>query len=547
MLPYAPETELETHAVTNQPSPLVDLNLYETDVALREAVRREAGDWLDLRASALGEIVGSEAVLALGADANRYPPELVQFDRYGRRLDEVRFHPSYHQLMALAMAHGIHDLAWTEARPDAHLAHAVLLALFTQAEAGTMCPINMTYAAVPALRADPAVGGPWLERLIGGRYDAPLRPIAEKAGITVGMAMTEKQGGSDVRANTTRAEGLGEGLYRLVGHKWFCSAPMSDGFLTLAYAPEGLTCFLAPRIAPDGARNPIHVMRLKDKLGNRSNASSEIEYHGALAWRVGEEGRGVKTIIEMVHHTRLGTISGTLGIMRRALCEAVHHVAGRTAFQKRLIDQPAMTAVIADLAVEYEAAAALVIRVARAFCDTDEPGRALARLAVALAKFRLTKRCPEFVFECMECLGGVGYVEETPLPRYYREAPLNAIWEGSGNVIALDVLRTLAREPAAMEAYVAEVDGARGAHPAIGPALDRRVREARDEHLGEQDARRRVEQMAVLLQASLLARHGPSAVADAFIRSRLLDEGGRCYGALPPGIDLPAIVRRQAA
>jgi putative acyl-CoA dehydrogenase len=546
MLPYAPETELETHAVTNQPSPMIDINLYETDLALREAVRREAGDWLDTRAMALGEIAGSEAVLALGADANRYPPELVQFDRYGRRLDEVRFHPSYHQLMALAMAHGVHDLAWSEQRRDAHVAHAVLLALFTEAEAGVMCPINMTYAAVPALRTDPTVSGPWLERLIGGRYDAPLRPIAGKAGITVGMAMTEKQGGSDVRANTTRAEELGEGLYRLVGHKWFCSAPMSDGFLTLAYAPEGLTCFLVPRIAPGGERNGVHVMRLKDKLGNRSNASSEIEYHGAVAWRLGEEGRGVKTIIEMVHHTRLGTISGTLGIMRRALAEAAHHVAGRRAFQKRLIDQPAMTAVIADLALEYEAAAALVIRVARAFGDTDEAGRAFARLAVALAKFRLTKRCPEFVYECMECLGGVGYVEETPLPRYYREAPLNAIWEGSGNVIALDVLRTLAREPAAIAAYVEEVGASRSAHPAIGPALDALVGDVSGTRPGEAQARQTVERMAVLLQGSLLARHAPGPVADAFIRSRLTNEGGRCYGALPSGIDLAAIIRRQA-
>ena len=360
MLPYAPETELETHAVTNQPSPLVDVNLYDADVALRDAVQREAGDWLDRRASALGAVVGSEAVLALGAEANRYPPELVGFDRYGRRLDEVRFHPSYHALMALATEHRIHDLAWIEDRPDAHVAHAVLLALFTEAEAGTMCPINMTYAAVPALRTEPSVSGPWLDKLIGGRYDAPLRPIAGKAGITVGMAMTEKQGGSDVRANTTRAEDLGQGLYRLIGHKWFCSAPMSDGFLTLAYARDGLTCFLVPRIAPDGERNRLQVMRLKDKLGNRSNASSEIEYHGAVAWRLGDEGRGVRTIIEMVHHTRLGTIAGTLGIMRRSLAEAVHHVSGRTAFQKRLIDQPAMTAVIADLALEYEAAAALV-------------------------------------------------------------------------------------------------------------------------------------------------------------------------------------------
>jgi len=546
MLPYAPETELETHAVTNQPSPLVDVNLYETDLALREAVRREAGDWLDRRAMALGAAVGSETVLALGADANRYPPELVSFDRYGRRLDEVKFHPSYHALMTLATEHRIHDLAWAEERPDAHVAHAVLLALFTEAEAGTMCPINMTYAAVPALRTDLSVSGPWLGKLIGGTYDAPLRPIAGKTGITVGMAMTEKQGGSDVRANTTRAEDIGGGLYRLIGHKWFCSAPMSDGFLTLAYARDGLTCFLVPRIAPDGERNPIQVMRLKDKLGNKSNASSEIEYHGAVAWGLGEEGRGVKTIIEMVHHTRLGTISGTLGIMRRALAEAIHHVSGRTAFQKRLIDQPAMTAVIADLALEYEAAAALVVRVARAFGDTDEAGRAFARLAVALGKFRLTKRCADFVYECMECHGGVGYVEETPLPRYYREAPLNAIWEGSGNVIALDVLRTLARESAALDAYIAEVEHARGAHPSLGPALDRLVQDLTSAPPGEAQARGVVERMALLLQGSLLARHAPGQVADAFIRSRITDEGGRCYGALPSSVDVAAIVGRHA-
>ena len=547
MLPYAPSTELETHAVTNQPTPLVDLNLYETDLALREAVQLHAGDWLDRRASALGAVVGSETVLALGAEANRHPPELMGFDRYGRRLDEVRFHPSYHRLMQLAMEHRIHDLAWAEARPDAHVAHAALLALFTQAEAGVMCPTNMTYAAVPALRTDPAVGGPWLGKLIGGGYDAPLRPIAQKAGISLGMAMTEKQGGSDVRANTTRAEGLGsEGLYRLVGHKWFCSAPMSDGFLTLAYAAGGQTCFLVPRIAPDGERNAIQLMRLKDKLGDRSNASAEIEYHGALAFRLGEEGRGVKTIIEMVHHTRLGTIAATLGVMRRALAEAVHHVAGRTAFQKRLIDQPAMTAVIADLALEYEAAAHLVVRTARAFGDEDAHGRAFARLAVALAKFRLTKRCPDFVYECMECHGGVGYVEETPLPRYYRQAPLNAIWEGSGNVIALDVLRTLAREPAAAEAYIAELEAARGAHAALGPAIDALRRDLAAAPPAEAEARQTVEHMALLLQASLLARHAPGAVADAFIRTRLLGEGGRCYGALPKGVDLAAIVTRQA-
>ena len=353
---HAPSTTLSTHEVSNQPGEFAGRNLFTTDAALREAALREGGAWLEAPLTALGEAAGSEHVLELGEVANRCPPELVSFDRYGRRLDEVRFHPAYHELMALAMNHRIHDIAWAEPRSGGHVAHAALLALFTQAEAGTMCPMSMTYSAVPALRRTPEVGGPWLEKLIGGRYDAPLRPLAEKKGVTIGMAMTEKQGGSDVRANTTRAaplEGGGSRAFRLVGHKWFCSAPMSDAFLTLAYAPGGLSCFLVPRIAPDGERNRIQLMRLKDKLGNRSNASAEIEYHDAYAELIGAEGEGVKTIVEMVHHTRLGTITGTLGIMRMALAQAVHHASGRRVFQKALVDQPAMQAVLADLDVEY--------------------------------------------------------------------------------------------------------------------------------------------------------------------------------------------------
>jgi putative acyl-CoA dehydrogenase len=542
---FAPTTRLATHEVANQPSELIDVNLYTTDLALRDAVRREAGDWLDDRATALGAVVGSEEVLALGEAANRHPPELVAFDRYGRRIDEVRFHPSYHALMTLAMDHQIHDIAWTTGRPGAHVGHAALLAIFTQAEAGTMCPINMTYAAVPALRAQPDVTGPWLARLIGGRYDAALGPLAEKAGVTIGMAMTEKQGGSDVRANTSRAYPLGEGQYRLVGHKWFCSAPMSDGFLTLAYAEGGLTCFLVPRVTPDGERNSVRLMRLKDKLGNRSNASAEIEYHDALALRLGEEGRGVKTIIDMVHHTRLGTIAGTLGIMRMALAQAVNHVTGRRAFQKALIDQPAMTAVIADLALEYEAAAALVMRVARAFDAQDEAGRAYARLIVALAKYWLTKRCANFVYEGMECHGGVGYVEETPMPRLFRESPLNAIWEGSGNVIALDVLRTLHKEPAALDAYAAEIAQAAGGNAALDRAAAQELARARAGGVGEADARRLTERLALVLQGALLVRHAPPAIADAFCVTRLGGEWGLSFGTLPAGVDVSAIVARQ--
>ncbi|WP_114953284.1 isovaleryl-CoA dehydrogenase [Sphingosinicella terrae] len=548
MPPHAPATRLLTHDVANQPDELAGRNLYATDVAFRDAALREGGGWLDPRLDALGAAVGSEAVIELGELANRHPPELRTFDRQGRRLDEVRFHPAYHQLMALAMEHGIHDIAWRAPGAGGHVGHAAMLALFTQAEAGTMCPINMTYAAVPALRSAAAVGAPWAAKLVGGVYDAPLRPIAEKRGISLGMAMTEKQGGSDVRANTTRAhrlDGSGGHAFRLVGHKWFCSAPMSDGFLTLAYSEGGLSCFLVPRIKPDGERNAIHLMRLKDKLGNRSNASAEIEYHDAYAELLGEEGRGVRTIIEMVHHTRLGTIAGTLGIMRMALALAVHHAAGRRAFQKSLIDQPAMRGVLADLAVEYEAAVALTFRVGRAFDGAGEGERAFARLAVAVAKYWLTKRNPGFVYECMECLGGAGYVEESPLPRLFRESPLNAIWEGSGNVIALDILRTLHREPSAFETFMAELALARGADPRLDHAIDALAGLLRAGAPPEAQARMLAERMALVLQASLLARHAPVAVADAFISSRLDDTGGRAFGTLPLTADVTAILARQ--
>jgi putative acyl-CoA dehydrogenase len=547
---HAPRTQLLTHEVLNQPGEFAGRDLYATDTALREAAVREGGAWVEAPLKALGQAVGSEQVLEWGETANRFPPELVTFDRYGRRIDEARFHPAYHQLMALAMEHRIHDIAWTEGRPGGHVAHAALLAMFTEAEAGVMCPISMTYACVPALRRQPDVAGPWLDKLLGGKYDAALKPIAQKAGVTVGMAMTEKQGGSDVRANTTRAfplETPGPGQpYRLVGHKWFCSAPMSDGFLTLAYTDAGLSCFMVPRILPDGERNAIQVMRLKDKLGNKSNASSEIEYHDAYAVLLGEEGRGVSVIIDMVHHTRLDTMAGTLGIMRMGLAQAVHHVSGRRVFQKTLIDQPAMRSVIADLALEYEAAAALTMRVARAFDGTSDEERAFARLAVALGKYWLTKRNPNFIYEAMECHGGAGYVEESPLPRLYREAPLNAIWEGSGNVIALDILRTMAKEPAAVAAYQAEIADARTADARLDAAA-REVEQRLAGGLAETQARWIAERMALVLQGALLVKHAPPAVADAFCATRLAGDWGRSYGTLPAGADVEAIVARQVA
>lgn len=545
---FAPSTRLRTHDVTNQPPDFTGLDLYTTDVALREAALREGGDWLDTPLRDLGEAVGSERVLDLGELANRHPPELIAFDRYGRRIDEVRFHPSYHELMKLAMDHGIHDIAWRGDRPGGHVGHAAMLALFAQAEAGTMCPINMTYASVPALRADPQATKPWLDKLIGGHYDAPLAPIGAKRGITLGMAMTEKQGGSDVRANTTRAHPLESNdsrAFRLVGHKWFCSAPMSDGFLTLAYTDRGLSCFLAPRITPDGERNAIHLMRLKDKLGNKSNASSEIEYHDAYAELLGEEGRGVNVIIDMVHHTRLGTIAGTIGIMRMALAQAIHHTSHRRVFQKTLIDQPAMRAVLADLAVEYEAAVALTMRVARAFDGANDAEGAFARLTIAIAKYWLTKRNPNFVYECMECLGGAGYVEESPMPRLFRESPLNAIWEGSGNVIALDILRTLGREPAALDTFAAELALARGGDDRLDRACDELLHFLRQGLPSEAGARLIAERMALVLQGALLVRHSPPAVADLFVSTRIAGEGGRSFGAIGQATDVNAIVQRQ--
>lgn len=533
--------------VFNQPPPLADYNIYAQDTALREAVQREGGGWVEDEALAFGAVMGRAETLRLGDLANRYPPVLHSFDRFGHRIDEVEYHPAYHDLMKLGVERQTHALPWTCDRPGAHVARVALGFIRHQVEEGTSCPLTMTFAAVPTLRRQPELAAEWEPRVTTSAYDPRFIPADQKQGAIFGMAMTERQGGSDVRANTTRAEPLGGRLYRLTGHKWFCSAPMSDAFLTLAYAPEGLSCFLVPRITREGERNAIHVMRLKDKLGNKSNASSEIEYHGATAELLGEPGRGVNVIIDMVHHTRLGTIAGTIGIMRMALAEAVHHVSGRRAFQKTLIDQPLMQAVVADLAVEYEAAVALTLSVAAAFDGADAESRAFARLAVAVSKYWLTKRCPNFVYEAMECMGGAGYVEESPLPRLFRESPLNAIWEGSGNVIALDILRTLAREPAARDAFFAELAKAKGADPRLDAAIDALAADLGKGLPPEAEARFVAERMALTLQAALLARHAPHAVADAFLATRLGGQGGRSFGAFPAGLDIAAIVARQRA
>ena len=438
---------LHTHEVLNQPQPRAARDFWAEDLPLREQAA-QAGAETDVLAQS-GAAYGTADMLQAAEDARRDPPRLLLFDRSGRRLDEVRFHPGYHTIMETAIAQGFTATAW-EGRAGGHATHAAMTYFMAQLEPGISCPLTMTYAAVPALRHCPDLAAQWAPKLTARSYDPGVKPLSQKGGATMGMAMTEKQGGSDVRANTTRAVRDGE-QYRLIGHKWFCSAPMCDGFLTLAQAPEGLTCFVVPRWLEDGTRNTMHLQRLKEKLGNRANASSEIEYDYALAYRLGDKGQGVKTIIEMVHHTRLDTAVAPAGLMRAALSEAKWWVEGRSAFQRRLIDQPLMQSVMADLALDQEAALALAMGCARAFDGQTDADRAFARIAVALAKYLSNKRAPGVIYEAMECLGGMGYIEETPMPMLYREAPLNSIWEGSGNVICLDILRTLARAPDAAE------------------------------------------------------------------------------------------------
>ncbi len=550
MAPRHPISRLETHEVANQPPPLVDYNLFASDPILRDTVHREGAAWADQRLDVFGAEVGSERVLDQGTAANRFAPELRAFDRFGHRLDEVSFHPAYHELMALGIEHEVHSIAWGADRPGGHVAHTALEYLLIQAEAGVCCPLTMTYAAVPLLRRQPKLADHWERATLSTRYDARAIPAGEKHGLTIGMAMTEKQGGSDVRANTTRARALGAGphgeAYALTGHKWFCSAPMSDAFFTLAYADDGLSCFFVPRWQPDGTRNPIHIQRLKDKLGNRSNASAEIEYHDTWATLVGEPGRGVRTIIEMVHHTRLDTALAAAGLMRQAVVQATHHTDHRRAFQKRLADQPLMQSVLADLVLESTAATMMVMRVARAYDEAAESksAGAFARLAVAVAKYWVNKRLPGLAYEAMECLGGAGYVEESIMPRLYREAPLNSIWEGSGNVICLDVLRTIGRAPESLEALLAEIDLAKGGDRRLDLMAERigdLVAEGGEVNL-EQRARVLVEHLALAFQASLLIRHAPPAVADAFCAARLDAGRGLAYGAIPSGLRTEEII-----
>ncbi len=539
-------SSFDTHEVSNQPPPLEGHDVFASDAALAESVEREGAAWALDGLRALGRLAGSPESIEWGRRANRNPPELRTHDRYGHRIDVVDYHPDYHRLMTTAIEHGLHAGPWADDRSGAHVARAAKVITWYQVDGGHICPISMTYSAVPALRHAPDLAAEWEPRLVSSVYDPADRPAAEKAGATCGMAMTEKQGGSDVRVNTTTAAPSPDGSYRLTGHKWFCSAPMSDAFLVLAQAPGGLTCFLMPRWMPDGTRNPIRIQRLKDKLGDRSNASSEIELLDTWAARIGDEGRGVRTIIEMVNHTRLDCVLGSTAVMRQGVAQATWHAAHRSAFGARLDQQPLMVNVLADLAIESEAATLAALRLARAFDadPADEHEQLVKRLVTPVVKYWTCKRAPQHAAEALECLGGAGFVEESDLPRLFRQSPVNGVWEGSGNVICLDVLRALARAPEALDAYWRELDVVAGTDARFDAAAAGLRKELGDLDAIEHRARRVVEAMATVFQASLLLQHSPAAVADAFVASRLGDDSGRAFGTLPTGLDLPAIVER---
>jgi putative acyl-CoA dehydrogenase len=535
-----------THEVTNQ-VPVLTGHDMAADPALLEALHREGAAWAEDELHDIGKLAGSEQAQTWGRVANENPPKLLTHDRVGNRIDEVEFHPYWHDLMDIAVSHGLHAAPWQSDRSGAHVARAAKFLVWAQVEPGHTCPISMTYAAVPALRHNPELSQAYEGLLASTEYDFGLRVPSTKRGLIAGMSMTEKQGGSDVRANTTNAVPSADGTYVLTGHKWFTSAPMSDMFLTLAQAPGGLSCFLLPRVLPDGTRNAIHLQRLKDKLGNKSNASAEIEYDGAVGWLVGEEGRGVRTIIDMVNNTRLDCTLGSASLMRYGSVRATHHSMHRSAFGKNLVDQPLMTNVLADLALEAEAATTVAMRLAgaterAAAGDADE--EAFRRLGLAVTKYWVCKRAPSHAAEALECLGGNGYVEESGMPRLYREAPLSSIWEGSGNVAALDALRAMGKQPESVEAFFTEVGKASGADPRLDDATARLHKELANFEDIEYRARRIVESMALVLQGSLLVRHAPAAVADAFCASRFGGDWGIAFGTLPPGVDTAAIIAR---
>jgi putative acyl-CoA dehydrogenase len=535
------------HDSENQPPPLADYNLFTTNRPLREAVAREGAAWAAEELTRLGARFGSSEVLEWGFLANRHPPILHTHDRFGRRLDVVEYHPAWHSLLELSLENGFHSSSWAAPKPGANVARAAGLSLLIEVEPGIMCPTSVTWASVPALRGNARIAEEWLPRIFSRRYDRRFCPASEKTGALISMGMTEKQGGSDLRTNTTRALPVGPthgpgAEYRLNGHKWFFSVPMHDAFLVTAQAPGGISCFLVPRFLPDGTVNGLHLQRLKDKLGNRANASSEVDFHDAMGVLLSEEGRGIATVIEMAHHSRHECALASAAVMRQALAQALHHAAHRRAFGRVLLDQPMMTDVLADLALESEAATGLAFRLARSFDQHGDPEEtAFRRLVTPAIKYWVCKRCPGFTAEALEVLGGNGYVEESVMPRLYREAPLNSVWEGSGNVMCLDVARALEREPATADAFRRELESSRG-----GDArLDRFASALLDDLVGrEPKDRRLVERMALALAGGLLVRHAPHAVADAFCASRLAGAWSGAYGTLPRGADLPAIVER---
>jgi putative acyl-CoA dehydrogenase len=546
-----PIASLPTHEVTNMPPPIGNQDLFKQDIALQEGVRLYGADWALETLSKFGPAAGAERTMEWANQANRHPPEMRAFDRNGMRINQVDFHPNYHDLMSLAISNDVPTFAWNNPKDGNHVAHGALNYMLNQIEGGVLCPMAMTYAVVPALKQTPSIAEEWLPRLLATEYDCRDIPVSEKTSVTMGMFMTEKQGGSDVRANTTRAHPVGndegEGsAYILSGHKFFCSAPMSDAFLTLAYTDKGLSCFLMPRWRPDGTRNGLFIQRLKDKLGNKSNASSEMELVDAWALMLGEEGRGVRTIIEMVSGTRYYCAVGSAGLMRQALVQALHHANHRTAFQKKLIQQPLMRNVLADLAIESEAATALFLRLGAAISrsEADSAEAALARIGTAVGKYWICKRAPGMIYEAMECHGGPGYIEESILPRLYREAPVNSIWEGSGNVICLDVLRAMHKDPDAITVFMAEVEQAVGGNSRLDNIISQLKVEFGNLTDMETRARRVTEMMALAWQGSLLVRHAPIAVATAFCESRLGDQWSGAYGTLASDTDFEGILNR---
>lgn len=547
--PTQPNYWAETHTVDNQPPALRDTNTYQQDAALREAVAREGAAWAETDIAAFGALTGSQEMIELGFQANENKPVLYTHDNYGHRIDEVRFHPAYHRLMQVSLAHGLHSSHWTDPRPGAHVARAAKFYLQAQVDAAHGCPVTMTSAAIPALREQSDLAAQWAPKIMACQYDHRNVPVAQKQALTIGMAMTEKQGGSDVRSNSVRAHPLGSGgpgqAYELVGHKYFVSAPMCDAFLVLAQAPGGLSCFLLPRWRPDGSKNPLQIQRLKNKMGNVANASCETELRGAYAQMVGGEGRGVATILNMVAMTRFDCMIGSSGGMRQAVAQALHHCAHRSAFGKRLAQQPLMQNVLADLVVEHEAALALTMRIARALDSDTAAEKMLVRIGTAVGKYWICKRTPAHAVEAMECIGGSGVMEDCIMPRLFRESPVNSIWEGSGNVQCLDMLRAMHRQPGAVDAFMAEVQAGRGADVRLDRAIARLGSELADQADIEYRARGVVEKMALALQGSLLLRSGNAAVADAFCASRLAgDCSGLTFGNLPRGVDCAAIIAR---